>query len=82
MPLDRLMRRAGNVVGTELESLMSVAERRVLNKLLNHPLQGTFTWQSLLGGRLWPQSRLYRQTEEVFCPSGHTAIQLLPVTAK
>lgn len=33
--LDRLVRRAGSVVGTELDSLVTVAERRTLDKLLS-----------------------------------------------
>lgn len=42
--LDKLVRKAGSVVGTELDSLITVAERRVLSKLLSimenplHPL--------------------------------------------
>ena len=35
MRLDRLVRRAGSMVGTELDALMSLAERRTLNKLLS-----------------------------------------------
>ncbi|KAI3373990.1 hypothetical protein L3Q82_022555 [Scortum barcoo] len=33
--LDKLVRKAGSVVGTELDSLTSVAERRTLNRLLS-----------------------------------------------
>lgn len=42
--LDKLVRKAGSVVGTELDSLTSVAERQTLNRLLSiidnphHPL--------------------------------------------
>ena len=57
--LDKLVRKAGSVVGTELESLASVAERRVLSKLLaimnnpEHPLHSTIDKQrSSFSGRL------------------------------
>ena len=49
--LDRLVRRASSVVGTELDSLRTVAERRTLKKLLSildnalHPLHGIFISQ-------------------------------------
>ena len=49
--LDKLVRKAGSVVGTELDSLTSVAERRALNKLLSiadnphHPLHGAISRQ-------------------------------------
>ena len=61
--LDRLVRRAGSVVGTELDSLVTVAERRTLDKLLSildnthHPLHNTFTRQrSVFSGRLLSRS--------------------------
>ena len=44
MRLDKLVRRAGSVVGVELDSVVKVAERRTLHKLLSimeddgHPL--------------------------------------------
>lgn len=49
--LDKLVRKAGSVVGTELDILTSVAERRTLNRLLSiidnpdHPLHSTITRQ-------------------------------------
>ncbi|KAI4892522.1 hypothetical protein NFI96_005753 [Prochilodus magdalenae] len=49
--LDRLVRKAGSVLGLELESLTPLAERRALNKLLNimdnvhHPLHTTIIRQ-------------------------------------
>ena len=57
--LDRLVRKAGSVVGAELECITSVANKRTLTKLLtimdneSHPLHGTITQQrSLISGRL------------------------------
>ena len=56
MRLDRLVRGAGSVVGRELESLISVAERRTLNKLVDimdntdQPLHSTL--RSIFSGRL------------------------------
>src|SRR4029434_9181888 len=49
--LDRLVRRAGAVVGTELDSLTTVADRRTLSSLLtildnvHHPLHSTLNRQ-------------------------------------
>ena len=49
--LDKLVRKAGSVVGSELDSLTSVAERRTLNRLLSiidnpqHPLHNTISRQ-------------------------------------
>lgn len=49
--LDKLVKKAGSVVGIELEPLTSVAERRVLSRLLSildnphHPLHSTFSRQ-------------------------------------
>ncbi|KAI3356695.1 hypothetical protein L3Q82_003380 [Scortum barcoo] len=49
--LDKLVRKAGSVVGTELDSLTSVAERRTLNRLLSiidnpsHPLHSAISRQ-------------------------------------
>lgn len=58
----RLVRRAGTVVGTELE-LVTVTKRRTLEKLLfilynaHHPLHCMFTRQrSMFGDRLLSQS--------------------------
>lgn len=57
--LDRLVRKAGSVVGTELETLTTTAESRTLNRLdaimnnQEHPLYITFTNQmSLFSHRL------------------------------
>ena len=57
--LDKLVRKAGSVLGTELESLASMADRRVLCKLLSimnnseHPLHSTIDRQrSSFSGRL------------------------------
>src|SRR4029434_7869872 len=64
--LDRLVRRAGAVVGMELDCLTSVAEKRTLSRLLtildndHHPLHST------LNGR---------QAEKVLCPQGNTTLQ-------
>ncbi|KAI4888693.1 hypothetical protein NFI96_005457 [Prochilodus magdalenae] len=61
--LDRLVRKAGSVLGLELESLTPLAERRALNKLLHimdnvhHPLHSTIIRQrSSYSGRLLSQS--------------------------
>ncbi|KAI4894025.1 hypothetical protein NFI96_002879 [Prochilodus magdalenae] len=61
--LDRLVRKAGSVLGLELESLTPLAERRALSKLLNimdnvhHPLHTTIIRQrSSFSGRLLSQS--------------------------
>ena len=81
--LDRLVRRAGAVVGTELDCLTSVAEKRTLSRLLiildndHHPLHSTFNRQkSKFSGRLLSSVMLIRQAEEVLCPQGFSAIQL------
>ncbi|KAK0148991.1 RNA-directed DNA polymerase from mobile element jockey [Merluccius polli] len=57
--LDRLVRKAGSVVGAELECITSVSDKRTLNKLLNildndcHPLYSIITQQkSLFSWRL------------------------------
>uniref|UniRef100_A0A3B1JXG3 Reverse transcriptase domain-containing protein n=1 Tax=Astyanax mexicanus TaxID=7994 RepID=A0A3B1JXG3_ASTMX len=61
--LDKLVRRAGAVVGMELDSLVTIAERRTLDKLLSimnndsHPLHTTIMKQrSVFSGRLLSQS--------------------------
>ncbi|KAI4882863.1 hypothetical protein NFI96_026107, partial [Prochilodus magdalenae] len=60
--LDRLVRKAGSVLGLELESLTPLAERRALSKLnimdkVHHPLHSTITRQRRsLSGRLLSQS--------------------------
>ncbi|KAI3368183.1 hypothetical protein L3Q82_007911 [Scortum barcoo] len=57
--LDKLIRRAGSVVGTKLDSLVTVAESRTLDKLLDimdnasHPLHTVISNQrSLFSERL------------------------------
>ena len=57
--LEKLIKKAGSVVGTELECVTSVADKRTLSKLLtimdngNHPLYSTITQQkSLISWRL------------------------------
>ena len=57
--LDRLIRRAGSVIGMKLDPLVTVAETRTLNKLLDimenasHPLHTVINNQrSLFSGRL------------------------------
>ena len=73
--LDRLVRRAGSVVGTELDSLVTVAERRTLDKLLSildnahHPLHNTFIRQrSVFSGRLLSQSCSTNRLKNSFVP--------------
>ena len=58
--LHKLIRRAGNVVGEELDTLTTVAERRMLSKLqsildnVTHPLYVTLAQQrSTFSGFLW-----------------------------
>jgi len=46
--LDRLIRRVGSVLGMDLESVVAVVERRILDKLLDevsHPLHVPITAQ-------------------------------------
>ncbi|KAK0137273.1 RNA-directed DNA polymerase from mobile element jockey [Merluccius polli] len=73
--LDRLERRAGSVVGTELDSLVTVAERRTLDKLrsildnTHHPLHDTFTRQrSVFSRRLLSQSSSTNRLKHYFVP--------------
>lgn len=63
MRLDKLVRRAGSVVGMELDSVVTVAGRRTLSKVLSirdtdsHPLHSTVMKQgSVFGGTLLSQS--------------------------
>ncbi|XP_065809417.1 uncharacterized protein [Labrus bergylta] len=66
--LDRLVRKAGSVVDAELDSLVTVAERRTLNRTLSimdnthHPLHSTFT----------RQRRVIQPTEDVFASERDT----------
>ncbi|KAI3367045.1 hypothetical protein L3Q82_009676, partial [Scortum barcoo] len=82
--LDKLIRRAGSVVGTKLDSLVTVAESRTLDKLLDimdnasHPLHTVISNQrSLFSERLLlPKCRTNR-LQELLCPSCHHTLQLL-----
>ncbi|KAI4902349.1 hypothetical protein NFI96_003952 [Prochilodus magdalenae] len=73
--LDRLVRKAGSVLGLELESLTPLAERRALNKLLNimdnvhHPLHSTIIRRrSSFSGRLLSQSCSTDRLRKSFVP--------------
>jgi len=73
--LDRLVRRAGSVVGSELDSLAIVAEKRTLDKLLsildnaNHPMYNTFIGQrSVFSGRLLSQPSSTNRLKNSFVP--------------
>ncbi|KAL3067607.1 hypothetical protein OYC64_017352 [Pagothenia borchgrevinki] len=57
--LNKLIRKAGSVLGVELEPLLEVSERRMLRKLLSilgnnsHPMHATLeAYQSTLSSRL------------------------------
>ncbi|XP_045927410.1 uncharacterized protein LOC123984521 isoform X2 [Micropterus dolomieu] len=82
--LDRLVRRAGSVVGSELDSLVTVAERRTLDKLLStldnahHPLHNTFIGQRSVQWQTAVPARLHQQTYKLFRPP-HQTVQQLPV---
>ncbi|KAI3367054.1 hypothetical protein L3Q82_009687, partial [Scortum barcoo] len=69
--LDKLVRKAGSVIGTELDSLTSVAERRTLNRLLSiidnpsHPLHSAISRQrSSFSDRLRESVHLPRLEEQ------------------
>jgi len=73
--LDRLVRRAGSVVGSELDSLAIVAEKMTLDKLLsildnaNHPMYNTFIGQrSVFSGRLLSQPSSTNRLKNSFVP--------------
>ncbi|KAI4894644.1 hypothetical protein NFI96_001032 [Prochilodus magdalenae] len=73
--LDRLVRKAGSVLGLELESLTPLAERRALSKLLHimdnvhHPLHTTIIRQrSSFSGRLLSQSCSTDRLRKSFVP--------------
>lgn len=73
--LDRLVRRAGSVVGSELDSLVTVAERWTLDKLLSildnahHPLHNTFIGQrSVFSGRMLSQPSSTNRLKNSFVP--------------
>ena len=84
--LDRLVRRAGAVVGMELDCLTSVAEKRTLSRLLtildndHHPLHSTINGQrSIFSGRLLSLSCSSDRLRKSFVPR---AIQLFNATQK
>ena len=84
--LDRLVRRAGAVVGTELDCLTTVAERRTLSRLLtildnvHHPLHSTVNRQkSIFSGRLLSLSCSSDRLRKSFVPR---AIQLFNAAQK
>ncbi|KAI4889418.1 hypothetical protein NFI96_008497 [Prochilodus magdalenae] len=79
--LDRLVRKAGSVLGLELESLTPLAERRALSKLLHimdnvhHPLHTTIIRQrSSFSGRLLSQSCSTDRLRKSFVPQGHKTV--------
>lgn len=62
-PLDRLVRRAGSVMGTEQDSMVSVAEKRTLNKTLPN-------WQHLPPSAQHPdQSEEYVEQQAAVWPA-------------
>ena len=84
--LDRLVRKAGSVVGAELESIASVAEKRTLSKLLTimdnetHPLYNTIIQQkSLISWRLRALTCKTDRLNKSFVPR---AIQLYNLSIK
>ena len=84
--LDRLVRKAGAVVGTELDCLTTVAERRTPSRLLtildnvHHPLYSTVNRQkSIFSGRLLSLSCSSDRLRKSFVPR---AIQLHNGTQK
>ncbi|KAI4886690.1 hypothetical protein NFI96_004203 [Prochilodus magdalenae] len=75
MRLDKLVRRAGSVVGVELDSVVKVAERRTLHKLLSimdddgHPLHTIIMdRRSKFSGRLLSQSCSTDRLRRSFVP--------------
>lgn len=73
--LDRLVRKAGSVVGTKLDSIVSVTERRTLSKLLcildnaDHPLHSTIIRQrSVFSDRLLSLSCSTDRLRKSFVP--------------
>ena len=84
--LDRLVRKAGAVAGTELDSLITVAERRTLSRLLtildnvHHPLHRTLDSQrSIFSDRLRSLACSSDRLRKSFVPR---AIQLFNATHK
>ena len=79
--LERLVRKAGSVVGTELKCITSVSDKRTLSKLLTimdndwHPLYNTIIKRkSLICWRLCALP-CKTETEKAICPQGHTTAQ-------
>ncbi|XP_051278345.1 uncharacterized protein LOC127375945 [Dicentrarchus labrax] len=73
--LDKLVRKAGSVLGTELDRLTSVAERRALNRLLSimdnplHPLHSTiYRQRSSFSDRLLSLSYSTERLRRSFLP--------------
>ena len=70
--LHRLVTRAGSVVDRELDSLVTVAERRTLDKLLSildsaqhlHQAEECVQWQTAV------PVQLHQQTQKLFRPPG------------
>ncbi|KAI3358821.1 hypothetical protein L3Q82_015218, partial [Scortum barcoo] len=82
--LDKLIRRAGSVVGMKLDSLVMVAESRTLDKLLDimdnasHPLHSVISNQrSLFSERLLLPKCRTNMLKNSVCPSCHHTLQLL-----
>ncbi|KAI3352018.1 hypothetical protein L3Q82_020842 [Scortum barcoo] len=80
--LDKLIRRAGSVVGMKLDSLVTVAESRTLDKLLDimdnasHPLHTVISNQRSLFSERLCKCRTNRLKNSL-CPSCHHTLQLL-----
>ena len=76
--LERLVRKAGSVVGAELECITSVSDKRTLSKLLTimdndwHPLYNTIIKRKSL---ICYAHCHAKQTEKAICPQGHTTAQ-------
>lgn len=84
--LDRLVRKAGSVVGAELECITSVSDKRTMNKILNildndcHPLHTTIIQQkSLISWRLRSLTCATDRLRKSFVPR---AIQLYNASLK
>ena len=77
--LDKLIRRAGSVVGFKLDCLVTVAEERTTKKLLailddtSHPLHTVISNQRSSSA---PPQMPHQQTNELLCPSCHHTPQL------
>ena len=85
--LNRLIRKAGSVLGTTLEPLELVVERRMLNKLLNimdnnaHPLHNlTIKQQSVFSGRLLQLRCTKDRYRKSFLPTAIAAYNNSPLS--